>query len=502
MFKLIFSLSSLSFVGYAIGFINQTIIAKRFGTSAELDSYLIALSVVNFGWLFIGPVNEISIPNFFKESKLSNENGSIYFSRVLNIILLFSIITSFLIYFFLPFIFSHVSSGSKIEYIQFKINILILLPIIFLTAITQYFQVVLNSMSKYIAQSIGKIVTATISVIFLLLTFDVLGIKAIIFGMEFGLITLSLLQFYFIFKHKIYYQPFSGVLIDKLFYKNIIALLLTYLLSALQLVYEKFVFMSFGNGVLSSYNYSQALYQIPQMIVTTGVLAIVSTDFMNKIHENEIDDGLNKLYDIAINSFNIAMLVAITISIYSKEIVYILFFRGNFNIDSFEKTSSILCLLIFALPFLVLGSILGRALVALKKVKILTWINIFSSVTSIFFLYFSYINKNITFGILSIILVHLIVVIYKIIKYQSFYLESNIKSNIFNLNFIKRFFILLFYCIILLSLKYFLDISINVNKLVLIKELLFAGLIFSITVAVYFKLLKIKPYEKAIFINK
>ena len=490
MFKLIFSLSSLSFVGYAIGFINQTIIAKRFGTSAELDTYLFALSVVNFGWLFIGPVNEISIPIFFKEYKLANENGSIYFSRVLNVILLLSIIMSFLIYVFLPFIFSYVSSGTNIEYIQFRKNILILLPIIFLTAITQYFQVVLNSMNKYIAQSIGKIVTAAISVIFLLFTFDGLGIKAIIFGMEFGLITLSLLQFYFIFKHKIYYQPFSGVLIDKLFYKNIIALLLTYLLSALQLVYEKFVFMSFGNGVLSSYNYSQALYQIPQMIVTTGVLAIVSTNFMNKIHENEIDEGLNKLYDIAINSFIIAMFAAITISIFSKEIVYILFFRGNFTYESINQTSDILFLVIFALPFLVISSILGRVLVILKKIRIQIWINVFTAVTSILFLFLSFFTKNKTLGIISIIPINLILVIYILIIYKSFYIEIKNKKSIINKTLYVKVLFLFLYTLALLFYKFYLNINIGLNKLIVLKELIFVFIIFSLSIIIYYYLLK------------
>ena len=122
MIKLVFSLSSLSLVGYTIGLLNQIIIANKFGTSAELDIYLLALAVVNFGWFFIGPINEISIPDFFKNTKESNQKGSLYFSRVLNIILLISLTISLLMYTFLAQIFEYISKNIDINYVIEIIN--------------------------------------------------------------------------------------------------------------------------------------------------------------------------------------------------------------------------------------------------------------------------------------------------------------------------------------------------------------------------------------------
>jgi putative peptidoglycan lipid II flippase len=475
--RLLFSLSSLSFVGYAIGFVNQIIIANKFGTSAELDIYLLALSVVNFGWFFIGPINEISIPNFFQQAKNSTQAGSEYFSKVLNIILVFSAILSILIYVLLPTIFQYVSSGVNIDYNQFQENVLFLLPIIFLTAITQFFQAILNSMSKYIAQSIGKVVTASISVIFLLLFFDYLGIKAIIFAMELGLVVLSLLQFYFIFKLNIHYKPFGGIIGDKTYYKHMLALSFTYLLSAIQLVYERFVFISFGDGVLSSYNYSQALLQVPQMIVVTGVVAIVWTNFMNKIYENDIDRGLDELFIIAFNSFIIAMFVAVTISIFSKEIVYILFYRGEFDMHSLEKTSYILYVLIYAFPFLVFSSVIGRALVALKKIKILLKINISTSIVLILLLFISYKLENMLLSLFVIVLVHFLVVLYKLNIYSKFYKnQSDILKKSF-ISGIQTAGIILIYIFIISILKDLINIDVNTEKIKLLIKLFLIGII-------------------------
>jgi putative peptidoglycan lipid II flippase len=465
--KLIFSLSSLSFVGYAIGFVNQIIIANQFGTSAELDIYLLALSVVNFGWFFIGPINEISIPDLFKHTKLSNEDGSLYFSKILNIILLFSIVMSSIIYLFLPYIFDLVSSGTSIDYLQFRENILFLLPIIFLSAITQYFQVVLNSMSKYIAQSIGKVVTASISVLFLLLFFDYFGIKAIIFGMELGLVVLALLQFYFIFKLNIYYKPFGGIIADKKYYKHVSALSFTYLLSALQLVYERFVFISFGDGVLSSYNYSQALLQVPQMIVVTGVVAIAWTNFMNRIYENDVGKGLDELFQITLNSFTIAMYITLTISIYSKEIIYLLFYHGEFDDNSLNKTSLLLKYIILSMPFLVISNLLGRAIISLKNIKIVVYINFVNFSISMMILYLAYHYDNILLATITLLIAQ-----FTIVLIQMYYLISRYNYNYININIIKIMLLNFFSIVCVFLLFNFISIDLTQPKAITLLLLL------------------------------
>lgn len=436
MLKKVFSLSILSFFGYAVGFLNQLIIAKKFGTSSQLDLYLLSLSVVNFGWFFVGPINEISIPDLFIEIQKSKKLGSIFFSKVFNIILIFCFLMSGMILIFLPFIYRYVTSGAKINYPDFEINVYLLLPIILLTALSQYFQTVLSSLNEFTAQSLGKIVTASISVLFLVLFFDLLEIKSIIFGMELGLFFFCLVQYLLIKNLNIYYMPLSGVIIEKKYYKYIFALIFTYFLSALQLLFERFVFMSFGPGTLSSYNYSQALLQVPQMIVVTGVVAIAFTNFMTKVHLNDINNGLDELFSIAIKSFFASVIISITIYVLSREIVYLLFFRGKFDLNSLNKTSDILKILIFTLPFLVFSSILGRAIVALKRFNILLKINSFTSISLIILLAISYWLGNIIFCLLIFIVIHFFASAYKVFIYDDFY---DFKNNIVKRSFVGLF---------------------------------------------------------------
>jgi putative peptidoglycan lipid II flippase len=365
-----------------------------------------------------------------------------------------------------------------------------LLPIILLTSVSQFFQVVLNSLSKYIAQSIGKIVTSFISVVLLLLLMDFCGLRAVVLGLEFGLVVLILLQYIIITKSRISYFPRAGFILDNSFYRNTIWLSLTYLITAIQLVYEKFVFLSFGNGVLSSYNYSQALFQIPQMIIVSGVLAIVSTNFMKNILDDEINSGLDNLYKIAFNSFIISAFVAVSISIFSEEIVFILFFRGKFNYNSFIQTVSILRILIFAFPLLVIGSVLGRALVALKKFNQLTIINLFNSIFLIISLYISYLFQNLIFCVSTIIFIHFVIVCYKLKIYESLYISEINSRKKGTVNIMIGFLLIVLFAAFLLWIKsYFINIF-SISQISLILESISALTILVVFVFFYFKLIE------------
>lgn len=457
MLKLLFSLSVLSLIGYGIGFVNQIMIANKFGTSPELDLYLLALSVVNFGWFFIGPLSELSFSDFFKKALSSTEEGSIYFSKTLNLILVLGVFMSTIIYLFSYQIYTVILPTKTLPFSNFKINLFHLLPIILLTSITQYLQVVLNTMSRYIAHGVGKIITASISVVFLFYFFDVLGINALIWGMEIGLFVLCIIQFYLLISLKIYYFPLVGVVINKTYYHHLSALSLTYLLSAFQVVFERFVFMSFGIGILSAYNYSQTLLQVPQMIVVNGIVTVVSTEFINKIHQNDIDNGLDKLFDIALESFFVAFATAITISIFGKEIIYLLFYRGKFSVDSINNTSFILRILIFSFPLIVFNNILGRALVALKKIKLLIQINIFSSLSVIVMLLISYKINNIYLSIITLVSGHFLIIVFKLYKYQDLYLDGGLNLMSIRKGIIKKVSYILIYAVFLLLIRVALD---------------------------------------------
>jgi len=430
-----FSLSSLSLVGYGIGFLNQVLIANRFGSSAELDLYLIALSVVNIGWFFSGPISEVTIPQFFDKAKLNISSGSLYFSQILNNIFIFSFLSSCMIYTLLPFIFYHINSENVFSYVVFEDVVVSLVPIILLCAVNHFFQGVLNSLSVFIAQSVGKIITAIISMIILIMYFDLLGIQAIIYGLEVGLFTFVIIQFILIRRLGVKYVLFTSPFLGKRFYKATGALSLTYFGTALLPVFEKIIFLIFGIGFISSYNYAFLLLQVALQVISAGVIAVAWTSFMESLRNNNNDSALDGLYNLSLNAFIVSFFVAMFIFFSSKEFVYIVFYSGNFDEDSLYLTSKLLKLLIWSLPFFIVNALLSRALVTINGVRAVVVGNLISILFTFTLLFLAYQYESYIFAVTVPVIIQILLAIYYISQYRNSYKNKNI----FHIKFVKTF---------------------------------------------------------------
>jgi peptidoglycan biosynthesis protein MviN/MurJ (putative lipid II flippase) len=265
-----------------------------------------------------------------------------------------------------------------------------------------------------------------------------------------------------------------------------VALSFTYLLSALQVVYERFVFMSFGDGVLSSYNYSQTMLQVPQMIVVTGVVAIVWTNFMNRIYENDVGKGLDELFQITLNSFTIAIYITLTISIYSKEIIYLFFYHGEFDDNSLNKTSLLLKYIILSMPFLVTSNLLGRVIISLKHIKIVVYINFVNFSISMIILYLAYHYDNILLATITLLIAQ-----FTIVLIQMYYLISRYNYNYININIIKIMLLNFFSIVCVFLLFNFISIDLTQPKAITLLLLLIC---FGFSCLLSFSLIKLYKY--------
>ena len=100
---------------------------------------------------------------------------------------------------------------------------------------------------------------------------------------------------------------------DKGFYRGVIALSITYFGTAILPVFEKIIFLVFGVGFISSYNYAFLLLQVPLQVISAGVIAVAWTGFMESLRENNHDDALDGLYDLSLNAFIVSCFVAMCI---------------------------------------------------------------------------------------------------------------------------------------------------------------------------------------------
>ena len=90
MIKTLFSLSFLISLGYLVSLVNQMIISSKFGTSQALDIFNYCFTIASGLFFFSPAINEASMPQFFQSKTKSIEEGSQYFSKVFNLIIVIS----------------------------------------------------------------------------------------------------------------------------------------------------------------------------------------------------------------------------------------------------------------------------------------------------------------------------------------------------------------------------------------------------------------------------
>nr|BCN19447.1 putative O-antigen flippase [Vibrio metoecus] len=476
MIRVVFSLSSLSLLGFGVGFLNQVIIANRFGVSQELDIYLVALSIVNMGWFFAGPISESTTPRFFEKKEQSLEKASRYFSSIVFNIFLFSILSSALIYIFLGDIYYSLDYGSSISYEYFKSICVSLLPIIFLSALNHYFQSVLNALGFFIGQSIGKIITALISMLFLIAYSSSLGVKAIVYGLEISLIIFLIFQYCIIVRSGIKFILSGRFILSVNLYLCILSLSATYLITASLPLLEKYTFSNFGEGFISSYNYAFLLMQVPLQVVSSGVIAVAWTNFMTLVKNDNRELALIELFKITFNVFIMMLFVAVFLHNYSLESIYIVFFSGEFGEESLYLTADMLSYLVLSLPFFIANTLLSRAIITILGVFKVVIANVITIAISVLVLYVSGQSNSYVLASLAPLISQFILLFY----YVYFYFILFEKSRDFiNLMF-KCIPILLTVTIVLLTTENYLGFNITIlkfDKIELIFELMKVGVL-------------------------
>lgn len=373
--SVIFSLTTISLAGYILAFVNQVIISNFLGTDKSLDIYLYALSVVNFCFFFSGPIVEAVVPVFFKNKSVSIKEASKCFSQILNLVIFLSATTVIFLFIYSPLIVGRIESNNISE--KIVEYYMVLWPVIPLSALMMLFSGILNALERYLFQNVGKLVASLVGVIYLLLTLKDQGGVAIAYSTVIVLLLHVLIMAYDLVRAGIRYS-FSAFLIrDKGFYKVFLVLTFTYIFSAVYFVFEKWGLNKFGAGNVSAYGYAHKLFVIPQQVFVNSIIGVIWTKLLKKNESEGKNESIVEMINVSADAFGMTLIFSIISFLFSKHIIYLLFFRGSFNYKSLEVTSSFFSYLTIALPFATLYAFQSRLLLTLQRSKIIGIAGIF-----------------------------------------------------------------------------------------------------------------------------
>ena len=202
-----------------------------------------------------------------------------------------------------------------------------------------------------------------------------------------GLILLIIIQIISLKKLNVIFIQFTWPRVKINFLSKIGSLVFVALLSQIYMLYEKIVFAGISPGLISAFQYGRSLHDIPYFLFVTALQTSLWPAYLEAVNQ----DKIGHIYEMTVKKIKWLILFFIWITImiifFSKSVLFLLYFRGAFGIESLELTS--ICLRAIILGLLPLGilSILARALYALKAIKWISLSGIAGVIVGSLFLY-------------------------------------------------------------------------------------------------------------------
>ena len=353
-----------------LGFLKQAVIAYFYGATLQTDAYFIA-------WGFISGVSEaiikalsVSIVAIYtslriqKGKKEANKliNGLIEILVPVFCFLMFVIIIS-------SPLFSHILAPSykSAESHALTVYIIVLAPVMIFSSIELVFGAVLDSHKSFLVPRLQSLIYSLSTIIACILFSSFLGVKALILSQYVSYILFTLLVVFAARK----YHSFAVVKIKDIpELRNIIKTAVPLFIgnSALQInqIVDKSITSGIGDGAASSLAYCHTLEQFVTNIMIVNIGNVMFANFAEFVAQGDISrikDTLSKSIDLLIT---VLFAVSIITIICSKDIVSIVYYRGNFNYDALVMTATALMGYAFSFVAVAIRDLSVKSLYAFK----------------------------------------------------------------------------------------------------------------------------------------
>ncbi|MBI4385975.1 MAG: hypothetical protein HY551_01205 [Elusimicrobia bacterium] len=369
--------SLLSLAAYPLAFANQMILSYYFGTSAEMDAYWLAMTLVTLLGFFVQPAREALVPEFFRRRNEAPQEGERYLSRTGNFLLL--CLSAFaLTALAAPGMLTRLVAAGDDPATRARVAkmLLILSPLVVLSGVTEMLNGVFIALNRITYQYLGRLLTPACSIVFLLLWARSLGPVTIGVAAAASLALLAVLQVAALRGAGVGYQWSTRPGIDPAFVRMSGAMLIGYLASQLYVLVERKVFTGLGPGVLSAFQYGRALAGIPEQVIVSSLTMALWPSILQKLR----DDQFSRVHGLSLRAGRLLFLALAFVALcgikFSRTIVYLIYYHGAFGEGSLKWTSLSVNALLLALCPLGLNFIMGRTLVSLQKARALLMISL------------------------------------------------------------------------------------------------------------------------------
>lgn len=323
------------------GFIREVLIAYYFGTSSEVDMYLMAVNIPNIvlgfitciGTAYIPVYNEILVKDGRKKSLGFTTHLIIVMSIVCGIVILLCSINA-------EFITGIVAPGFSSDMVENTAGYLrISMWNLLITTLISIFICYLNSNNFFIQASLCMLFHSSVQIVFTFLA-NYLGPVFLTIGYVIANCCYLVALLFESWKKK---YRFNTIYYDNKYAKLLVKLLIPIAVSSLVTQINGYVDKFFASGLtegsISALNYSNTIRTFVIMMLNTGLTTIFFPTVSRMVSEGKMD----KVRRTLVSSIRYVIVVFIPVTIllilFAQSVTRLLFGRGQFNELSVEMTS-------------------------------------------------------------------------------------------------------------------------------------------------------------------
>jgi putative peptidoglycan lipid II flippase len=380
----------MTLVVKGMGFFKEMEVGRYFGLSELLDTFFIAALIPGFiNNVFMSSFQNVFIPNYIAEKKISSSIGSFQSACVI-ITLGLGIVLSIVAYFFATFFLEDIFGGHTLKYYDLiRGQLYIMLPCILFWSLSSLLGGLLEVNGLFSFSSIYPIITSLVVLMFLFFLKNEFGYKVLALGMVVG----SFIEFIYLLVVSIFKKTLK--LSRPNFVSNNIVLLYRQLPSKIGSGFltgttgfvNQFFAAQLVVGSIAALNYGMKLPAFLASILIISIGNVVLPYFSDLVHENRV-----KAYDVLYKSilyvFVLSLCIACVIFFFSQEIISILFEKGNFSSNDTLVVSKIQKILLVYVPFYICSIIIIKFLTSINKNAYMFYASILNLVLNVVLNYY------------------------------------------------------------------------------------------------------------------
>ena len=372
MIKLLKSFSAifgLTVLIQVFGLLRSVFLSKDLGASMELDAFYLAnvLTVSVFS-IITSSISTVLIPSIIKEKGKSKTSSLNYLISIMRITLGVSLILFLLLFFFVDKINPNFTNNIQKT---FLFTVLVLLIGQFFRILSTYFMSKLQISEKYFISRFPNVIPALFPLVYLLFTDN---FRMVIFVSILASSYVAELLMYFILgdinirkiKLSAFFLSSKKDKTSRNMLKNTLPILIGSTLFQLQIIITNYLAGYFGKGYITILSNTNQIVGIFQGLLVANIFTLVYPRIVGIIKGNLLH-GLKKVEDYIIITNFIVILLVWGYAAVGNDLVKLLFYRGNFTLESSNKVYIFGLLLMLGLPFSVIRDYFYRVYYAIDN---------------------------------------------------------------------------------------------------------------------------------------